>query len=117
MDIKNKIALRKDCNFILENVVNLKLQLSPDLRYIQCLWVLGIIDTKEYRDGVEIADRFSEEPYDTVVRILHHIVKLISGLDESSDMTHKLLGVNIIKGLKDLGLVTQEGPFKIIPNN
>ena len=117
MDIKEKIALRKDCNFILENAVSLMLQLNPDLRYIQCLWSLNLIDEKDYRYGREIVDRFSEEPYDTVIRILYSIIKLINTLNESSNITHKLLGVNIIKGLKDLGLVTQEGPFKIIPNN
>lgn len=39
---------------------------EPDLRFIQALWTLGIID----RDGsLEIRDRFYEEPDITLQRI------------------------------------------------
>lgn len=116
MDIKEKIALRKKCNFILENVINLSLFLNPELRYIQNLWVLNIIDVKEYREEIEIVDRFSEEPYDTIVRILPKIVELINTrLPKHLVITTKLHSINIITGLEELGLVIREDAFKIVP--
>lgn len=116
MNIKEKIALRKKCNFILGNIISLSLSLNPELRYIQNLWVLNIIDNKEYREGTEIVDRFSEEPYDTIVRILPKIVELINTrLPEHLIITTKLHSVNIITGLEELGLVIREDAFKIVP--
>lgn len=44
--IEQKIALREKCNFLLDSVVNLNISLYPELRYIQNLWALGIIDTR-----------------------------------------------------------------------
>lgn len=34
MTTKEKIELREDCNFLLNNVVNLHMSLFPELRYI-----------------------------------------------------------------------------------
>lgn len=116
MDIKEKIALRRKCNFILGNVVSLSLSLNPELRYIQNLWVLNIIDKKDCREGTEIVDRFWEEPYDTIVRILPKIIELINTrLPEHLVVTTKLNNINIITGLEELGLVIREDVFKIVP--
>lgn len=116
MDIKEKIALRRKCNFILGNVISLSLSLNPELRYIQNLWVLNIIDEKDYREGTEIVDRFWEEPYDTIVRILPKIIELINTrLPEHLVVTTKLNSINIITGLEELGLVIREDVFKIVP--
>ena len=116
MDIKEKIALRKKCNFILGNIISLSLSLNPELRYIQNLWVLNIIDVMEYREGTEVVDRFGEEPYNTIVRILPKIVELINTrLLEHLIITSKLHSINIITGLEELGLVIREDTFKIVP--
>lgn len=97
--------LRKKGNFLLKNVVNLYLSIFPTIRYIQALWNLNIIDEKDYRDGLEIVDRFSEEPYDTIVRILPKIYNLINNqFPEDTSVTNKLLRLNIIKGLEELNL-------------
>lgn len=117
MDIKEKIALRKKCNFILGNVINLSLFLNPELRYIQNLWALSIIDTKYVQnEPLHIIDRFIEEPYDTIVRILPKIVELINTrLPKHLVITTKLYSINIITGLEELGLVIREDTFKIVP--
>ena len=39
---------------------------EPDLRFIQALWALGIIDRN---NDMEIKDRFYEEPEDTFKRV------------------------------------------------
>ena len=39
---------------------------EPDLRFIQALWVLGIIDRNK---EIQINDRFYEEPEDTFKRV------------------------------------------------
>ena len=79
MEIKEKIKLRRKCNFLLENVISLSLLLNPELRYIQNLWVLNIIDTKYIQnEPLHVLDRFNEEPYDTIVRILPKIINLIN---------------------------------------
>lgn len=99
------IDLRKKCNFILKNVIDLYLSIFPSIRYIQALWNLDIIDERDYREGPEIVDRFSEEPYDTIVRILPKIYNLINNqFPEKADITNKLLRLNIIKGLEELNL-------------
>ena len=40
---------------------------EPDLRFIQALWALGIIDRDE--ESTFILDRFYEEPEDTLKKI------------------------------------------------
>ena len=116
MEIKEKIKLRRKCNFLLENVISLSLSLNPELRYIQNLWVLNIIDTRYVQnEPLHIIDRFSEEPYDTVVRILPKIIELINKrLPEHLTITTKLCSINIITGLEELGLIVREGIFKIV---
>lgn len=99
------IDLRKKCNFILKNVIDLYLSIFPSIRYIQALWNLDIIDERDYREGPEIVDRSSEEPYDTIVRIFPKIYRLINNqFPEKADITNKLLRLNIIKGLEELNL-------------
>ena len=99
------IDLRKKCNFILKNVIDLYLSIFPSIRYIQALWNLDIIDERDYREGPEIVDRFSEESYDTIVRILPKIYNLINNqFPEDTGVTNKLLRLNIIKGLEELNL-------------
>lgn len=39
---------------------------EPDLRFIQALWALGIIDRDE---NMNVKDRFHEEPEETLRRI------------------------------------------------
>lgn len=107
---KEKIALRKECNFLLDNVVNLHMSLFPDLRYIQNLWALNIIDTYYVQnEGTHVIDRFGEEPYDTVIRILPKINKLINEqFPEKANIGDKIKRVNIISCLKKLELVPKE---------
>ena len=105
MEVEEKIALRRKCNFILESVVSLSFLLNPELRYIQNLWVLDLIDQKDYREGIEIVDRFSEEPYDTIVRILPKIKELLNKrFSTNPTITNKLIRSNILNGLEKIGL-------------
>ena len=114
MDIKEKIALRKKCNFILGNVISLSLSLNPELRYIQNLWVLNIIDAMEYREGTEVVDRFGEEPYDTIVRILPKIMDLINNkFPEKAKVTDKIKRANIFTCLEELNLARKTSNFKL----
>ena len=115
MEVKEKIALRRKCNFILGNVVNLNLSLYPELRYIQNLWVLGIIDTRYVQnDGNFVIDRFSEEPYDTVVRILPKIMDIINNkFPEKAKVTDKINRANIFTCLEELNLARKTSDFKL----
>lgn len=60
----NRVILEKLKGFIESN---------PDIRFIQALWVLGIINSKSiYNKGYHeqlIEDRFYEEPSETLKRI------------------------------------------------
>lgn len=104
MEIKEKIKLRRKCNFLLENVISLSLLLNPELRYIQNLWVLNIIDTKYIQnEPLHVLDRFNEEPYDTIVRILPKIINLINSTNKAK-VTDKIKRLNICEGLEDLNL-------------
>lgn len=40
---------------------------EPDLRFIQALWALGVIDREN--SSLDIKDRFYEEPEDTLERM------------------------------------------------
>lgn len=113
---KEKIALREKCNFLLNNVVNLNISLYPELRYIQALWVLGIIDTKwsPADTGQLVLDRFSEEPYDTIVRILPKIVDLINNkFPEKAKVSDKIKRANIFTCLERLNLARKTSDFKL----
>lgn len=112
---KEKIALREKCNFLLANVVNLHLSLCPELRYIQNLWALGIVD-KEQSPALEgrVIDRFYEEPYDTVRRILPKIVDLINNkFPEKSKITDRIKRANIFTYLEELGLAKKTDDLKL----
>lgn len=119
MDTKIKIGLREKCNFLLDNVVNLHLSLYPELRYIQNLWTLGIIDqgcgsTMATRFELEVIDRFSEEPYNTVRRILPKIVDLINNkFPKEANITDKIKRANIFTCLEELGLAKKTDDFKL----
>lgn len=112
----SKISLRERCNFLLENVVNLNISLYPELRYIQNLWSLGIIDTKwsPVDTGQLILDRFSEEPYDTIVRILPKIIDLINNkFPEKTRASDKIKRANIFTCLEKLNLARKTSDFKL----
>ena len=113
--IEQKIALREECNFLLDNVVNLNLSLYPELRYIQNLWALSIIDTRYVQnEPLHIIDRFSEEPYDTVVRILPKIMDLINNkFPEKAKVTDKIKRANIFTCLEELNLARKTSNFKL----
>lgn len=110
-----KITLREKCNFLLGNVINLNLSLYPELRYIQNLWALGIIDKgkSQATDG-RVIDRFYEEPYDTVERILPKIVNLINNkFPEESKITDRIKRANIFIYLEELGLAKRTDDLKL----
>lgn len=102
-EIKQKIALREEANMILSNVAALNGTMYPQLRFIQNLWATRIIDNK---------DRFSEEPYDTVRRILPRILDLIN-VEFKSDVINKIYRANIFTGLERLGLAKRTEDFKL----
>lgn len=113
--IEQKVALREKCNFLLDSVVNLNISLYPELRYIQNLWALGIIDTRYVQnEGNIVIDRFSEEPYDTVVRILPKIVDLINNkFPKKAEISDKIERANIFSGLERLNLARKTSDFKL----
>lgn len=113
--IKQKVALREKCNFLLDSIVNLNISLYPELRYIQNLWVLGIIDTRYVQnEGNFVIDRFSEDPYDTVVRILPKIMDLINNkFPKRSEISDKINRANIFTCLEELNLARKTSDFKL----
>ena len=113
--IEQKIALREKCNFLLDNIVRLNLSLYPELRYIQNLWALSIIDTRYVQnEPLHIIDRFSEESYDTVVRILPKIMDLINNkFPEKAKVTDKIKRANIFTCLERLGIARKTSDFKL----
>lgn len=56
---------RKESNKKILQLLEKKLEESPDLRFIQALWALKIIDQEDNH----IIDRFYEEPSVTLKRI------------------------------------------------
>lgn len=107
--------IQRKCNFLLGNVIELGLSLNPDFGYIQNLWDLGIIDEKEYREGPEVVDRFSEESYDTVVRILPNIIDLINNkFPENCQVTDRIRRANIFTCLEELNLAQKTSDFKLV---
>ena len=113
--IEQKVALREKCNFLLDSVVNLNISLYPELRYIQNLWALGIIDTRYVQnEGNFVIDRFSEEPYDTVVRILPKIMDLIDNkFPKKAEISDKIERANIFTCLEELNLARKTSDFKL----
>lgn len=107
-------GINRKCNFLLGNVIELGLSLNPNFGYIQNLWNLGIIDEKEYREGPEVVDRFSEESYDTVVRILPNIIDLINNkFPEDCPITNRLKRANIFSCLEELNLAEKTDDSKL----
>ena len=93
-EIKHKIELRSKCNFILMNVVQLALHTYKDIRFLQLFYSMNIIDED---------DRFFEEPYDTIIRILPTIMDM---LDTSSDSSiNEAIKQNITLGVSELKLI------------
>lgn len=93
MTQEEKIKRRNDDNRFLRHLVELHQTVFPELRYIQSLWSLGIIDKQES----EVADRFYEEPYDTIIRIMPYIESLlhIVGNMQNKNISVKLMTINI----------------------
>lgn len=56
---------RQEANKKILEIVTLEVENNPDLRFIQILWKLGIIDSRDEK----IIDRFYEEPEETLKRI------------------------------------------------
>ena len=118
MDILEKVNLRKRCNNLLDYIVRLHSLLHPELRYIQSLWVLGIIDTRwdPSDTGQLLVDRFSEEPYDTIVRILPKVIDIVNNqFPKDAKMSQKILRSNISTGLEKLNLAKGTKDFKLEP--
>ena len=82
MTKEEKIKRRKKDNDFLHEIVKIHQDVYPELRYIQSLWALGIIDKNH-----EIIDRFYEEPYDTIIRIYPTIQALLLVMDNSKVST------------------------------
>lgn len=102
MTIEEKIKRRKKDNLFLENLVRLYQEIYPELRYIQSLWALGIIDKEN-----KVIDRFYEEPYDTIVRILPTIQTLLLVIDsmDKKNTAIKFKVSNIYHYLNELNLL------------
>lgn len=68
-NIRERIEANKKLLALLEE----KLCKNPELRFIQALWSLGVIDSIEENDNginlLEVVDRFYEESTDTLKRI------------------------------------------------
>lgn len=96
MDYQEKIQLRERCNAVLTNYIALYMLMHPELRYIQLLWATKIVDNE---------DRFYEEPYDTIVRVLRTIMESLqlSESDERRDV--QMLREWIRKELKSISVI------------
>lgn len=90
-------------NLLIRDIINLHMSLYPELRFIQHLWCLDIID--ETNSGcVEIIDRYNEEPWDTIKRILPKIKSnIINNFPEHASDYQKILKDSIIGNLQDMG--------------
>lgn len=113
--LNNENNFNKTCNNILNNVVDLYLSIFPDCRFIQCLWHLDIIDEEDYFHGIEIVDRYKEEPCKTISRIFPKIVRLINEEFDVGKATliQKLKCINLISMLVESKFTTQVDKFKI----
>lgn len=71
--------MRQKANTVLNVIVGLFLKSYPDLRYIQALYAIGIIDQEPDSVGHSalVVDRFYEEPIDTLKRCKKRIVKFL----------------------------------------
>lgn len=68
---------RQEANKKILEIVTSEVENNSDLRFIQILWKLGIIDSKKFEDEkmfyVEVLDRFYEEPEETLKRIYNSL--------------------------------------------
>ena len=58
------VKARSEANASILNMIKTYLEVYPELRFIQALWALHIIDSE---------DRFGEEPSETLHRMFMHI--------------------------------------------
>lgn len=66
MDIYEKINSRQEANMNIIEAIKETAEAHPELRFIQLLWALGIIN----RDGQgNILDKFYEESVDTLSKL------------------------------------------------
>lgn len=63
---------RQEANKKILEIVTSEVENNPDLRFIQILWKLGIIDSGKFEDE-KIIDRFYEEPEETLKRIYNRL--------------------------------------------
>lgn len=87
---RKTIELRKEANAVLNSVVDVMIQDCTDLRYIQILWNIGIVDSK---------DRFYEEPIDTLKRCYDKIIAILhkTGNFHLEEEINKLIRINEYK--------------------
>lgn len=83
-------------NNCLNNIIKLYLTYYPNLRFIQVLWALDIIDSSE---GV-ITDRFYEEPDETIKRIYPRFKDLLDA--PSPTILSRLYKIKIKQHLKNI---------------
>lgn len=95
------IKHREECNIILNKIISFHSALNPDLRYIQNLWTLGIIDHKyspeRSTSNYFIIDRVNEESYQTIVRILPKIIDLINNNIKMEDLPESVRFDNMVE--------------------
>lgn len=96
MNYQEKIQSRERCNAILANYVALYMLMHPKLRYIQLLWATKIVDNK---------DRFYEEPYDTIIRVLQTIIESLQLSESDKRRDVQMLREWIMKELKSISLM------------
>lgn len=71
--------MRQKCNLLLNAIVQLFLETYPDVRYIQAMFALGIIDLeKSDLERAPVIDRFYEEPIDTLKRCRKSILGFLT---------------------------------------
>lgn len=65
---------RQEANKKILEIVTSAVENNPDLRFIQILWNLNIIDSKKFGDEkIIVIDRFYEEPKETLKRIYNRL--------------------------------------------
>lgn len=84
--------MRHYASLFINEIVRLFLHSYPELRYIQALFALGIIDQEP--GFTLIVDRFYEEPVDTLKRCKERITKFLE-----SKHPDKVAELNKILGL------------------
>lgn len=84
--------MRQRANLIINEIVQLFLEAYPDLRYVQALFALGILDqTLDMERGVAVTvDRFYEEPIDTLKRCEKRILEFFTECPEQAKCVNLL---------------------------